>query len=383
MARSAPSRSLPCRRLAGFSVVELMVAVMIGIIASIVIFQVYGVFESQKRTTTSAGDAQQNGLAALLYLERDARMAGYGINGYVPLLGCTVNAYDANGARSFTFPLAAVQIAKGASTSAPDAITYVYGSSSQRVYQSKLTQANTSGQTFNKIDSSFGHFVGDLIILGQAGQPCTMRQVTAVPSTFDEVDHAAGARYNNTGGPPVYTAWDNTAQSGGLIFNLGSTLAGNPQPVVATYSVANSQLSYWNQIQASAGSAIVEGIVHLRAQYGLDANGDGFIQSSEWQDGCTTASQLPVGAGTPPACIAPAASDWAKILAIRIAVVARSAQPERPDPATGNCTTTTTSPTWTGGTLDLNLTAVPDNKCYRYRVFETSVAVRNSIWKPL
>jgi type IV pilus assembly protein PilW len=210
-----------------------------------------------------------------------------------------------------------------------------------------------------------------------------MRQVTAVPSTFDEVDHAAGARYNNTGGPPVYTAWDNTAQSGGLIFNLGSTLAGNPQPVVATYSVANSQLSYWNQIQASSGTAIVEGIVHLRAQYGLDANGDGFIQSSEWQDGCTTASQLPVGAGTPPACIAPAASDWAKILAIRIAVVARSAQPERPDPATGNCTTTTTSPTWTGGTLDLNLTAVPDNKCYRYRVFETSVAVRNSIWKPL
>lgn len=383
MAYAAPNRSLPCRRLAGFSVVELMVAVMIGLIGSIVIFQVYGVFEGQKRTTTSAGDAQQNGLAALLYLERDARMAGYGINGYAPLLGCTVNAYDANGARSFTFPLAAVQIAKGASTSAPDAITFVYGSSSQRVYQSKLTQANTSGQTFNKIDSSFGHLVGDLIILGQAGQPCTMRQVTAVPATYDEVDHAAGARYNNSAGPPVYSPWDNTAQTGGLIFNLGSTLASSPQPVVATYSVANSQLSYWNQIQAGAGSAIVEGIVQLKAQYGLDANGDGFIQSSEWQDGCTTASQLPVGAGSPPACVAPAASDWTKVLAVRIAVVARSVQPERPDPVSGNCTTTTTNPTWTGGTLDLNLSGVPDNMCYRYRVFETSVAVRNAIWKPL
>src|SRR5258708_11455804 len=202
MACSSPNRSLPCRRLAGFSLVELMVAVMIGIIASIVIFQVYGVFEGQKRTTTSAGDAQQNGLAALLYLERDARMAGYGINGYMPLLGCTVNAYDATGARSFTFPLAAVQITKGASTSVPDTIPFEYGSSSQRVYQSKLTQANASGQTFNKNDSSFGYLVGDLIIPGQAGQPCTMRQVTSGAGTFDQGDPACAAPVKHPACPP-------------------------------------------------------------------------------------------------------------------------------------------------------------------------------------
>jgi type IV pilus assembly protein PilW len=361
-----------------------MVAVLIGIIGSIVIFQVFSVFEGQKRTTTSAGDAQQNGLAALLYMERDARMAGFGINGNLALLGCTVNAYDANGARTFSFPLAPVQIAKGASTATPDTITFTYGNASQRVSTSKLTQASPIGQTFNKIDSSFGHSVGDLIILAQAGQACTMRQITAVPGTLDEVDHvAAGSRYNNSAGPPAYSAWDNTAQSGGVILNLGSTLAGSAQPAVASYSVSGSQLSYWNQIQTSAGAPLVDGIVQLKAQYGLDANGDGIIQSTEWQDGCTTASQLPVGAGTPPACAAPAASDWARVLAIRIAVVARSVQPEKPDPATGSCTTTTASPTWAGGTLDLNLTAVPDNKCFRYRVFETSVAVRNLIWLPL
>jgi type IV pilus assembly protein PilW len=363
-----------------------MVAVLIGVIGSIVIFQVFALFEGQKRTTTGAGDAQQNGLAALLYLERDARMAGFGINGHQAMLGCTVNAYDSNGARTFSFPMVPVQITKGGSATTPDTITFTYGSANQRASSSKLTntQATGSGGTQTNIDSTFGHAVGDLIILAQAGQACIMRQVTLVASTYDYVQHDTSGRYNSSAGPSVaYAIWDNQGQSGGVVLNIGSTLAGNAQPAVASYSVSNSQLSYWNQIQTSAGAPLVDGIVQLKAQYGLDANGDGIIQSTEWQDGCTTASQLPVGAGSPPACANPAASDWAKILAIRMAVVARSVQAEKPDLTAGACTTTTTSPSWAGGTLDLNLTAVPDNKCYRYRVYETAVPVRNLIWMPL
>jgi type IV pilus assembly protein PilW len=361
-----------------------MVAALIGIIGSIVIFQVFAVFEGQKRTTTGAGDAQQNGLAALLYLERDARMAGFGINGNLALLGCTVNAYDSNGARTFSFPLAPVQITKGGSATTPDTITFTYGNANQRVSPSKLTTASAIGATSINVDSLFGHAVGDLIILAQAGQACTMRQLTNVSGPLAHDPAAAGSRYNNSAGPSVaYSVWDNTAQSGGLAFNFGSSLAGNAQPAVASYSISSSQLSYWNQIQASAGAPLVDGIVQLKAQYGLDANGDGIIQSTEWLDGCTTASQLPVGAGSPPVCAAAAAGDWAKVLAIRMAVVARSVQAEKPDLTAGACTTTTASPTWAGGTLDLNLTAVPDNKCYRYRVFETAVPVRNLIWVPL
>ena len=39
----------------GFSLVEIMVAMVIGLIAVIVIFQVFAVFERQKRTSTGAG----------------------------------------------------------------------------------------------------------------------------------------------------------------------------------------------------------------------------------------------------------------------------------------------------------------------------------------
>ena len=65
-------------RNAGFSLVELMVAVVIGLIGTVVMFQVFAVSESYKRTTVSGGDAQQNGSVALFTMERDLRNAAHG-----------------------------------------------------------------------------------------------------------------------------------------------------------------------------------------------------------------------------------------------------------------------------------------------------------------
>jgi type IV pilus assembly protein PilW len=46
---------------AGFSLVEIMVGLAIGMLAVIVILQVFALSEGRKRTTTSGGDAQSNG----------------------------------------------------------------------------------------------------------------------------------------------------------------------------------------------------------------------------------------------------------------------------------------------------------------------------------
>src|SRR2546429_9241890 len=77
----------------GFSMVELLVAMLIGFIGMIIIFQVFEVSEGIKRTTTSGGDAQQNGVIALYTMERDFKNAGMGFNdtGFV---GCNINGYD-------------------------------------------------------------------------------------------------------------------------------------------------------------------------------------------------------------------------------------------------------------------------------------------------
>ena len=64
---------------AGFTLVEIMVGLAIGMLATIVIMQVLSVFETQKRTTTGTADAQTNGNIALYNIERELQMAGYSL----------------------------------------------------------------------------------------------------------------------------------------------------------------------------------------------------------------------------------------------------------------------------------------------------------------
>ena len=70
-------------RHAGFTLVEIMIGLLIGVIGIVVIMQVFAVSEGFKRTATSGTDAQVNGSVALYLLQRDIRLAGYGLNTFV------------------------------------------------------------------------------------------------------------------------------------------------------------------------------------------------------------------------------------------------------------------------------------------------------------
>ena len=78
------------RRLSsGFSLVEIMVGMVIGMLGIIVMMQMYSVSEGQKRSATGAGEAQNNGAIALYGMQRDIRQAGYGFS-VLNLFGCNV-----------------------------------------------------------------------------------------------------------------------------------------------------------------------------------------------------------------------------------------------------------------------------------------------------
>jgi type IV pilus assembly protein PilW len=242
MRRSVTSRANTADRLSaparGFGLVEIMVAVLIGLLLTIVIYQVFTVFEGQKRTTTSGGDAQQNGLLALYTIAHDVRMSGYGIN-YLPLLGCTVNAYDVGPPiRNFSFTMAPVQITDGAGGS-PDSVTIVYGNSNTLMSSVELLQSTASTDTLFVVANAFGFAAGDVIMAGQVGKSCGLATVSSVVGS--NVNHTAGtytdsngatqtARYNASGGLGVaYDVWDVAMQAGGRLFDLG------PSPVVVNY----------------------------------------------------------------------------------------------------------------------------------------------------
>lgn len=80
------------RQSKGFSLIELMVSLLIGMITVVVVMQVLAFSEGKKRTTTTGSDAQINGNLGLFTIEREAKNAGWGIVGLLSAVGCPVKA---------------------------------------------------------------------------------------------------------------------------------------------------------------------------------------------------------------------------------------------------------------------------------------------------
>lgn len=384
--------SLPAvRRQRGFTIVELMVGVLIGIVSIVVMFQVFAVSEAQKRTTTGAGDAQQNGTFSLFQIERDARMAGYGIN-YMPLLGCTVNAWYEPSATSFSLVLAPVTITNGAG-GLPDRITFTYGNSDLFMAPAKLTQSMPSSAATFKVDNRFGFNGGDIVISAEAGKTCSLAQVSGVPGTpgqSDNVIHNSGnytdasganrpTQYNRPSGLPApnniaYAAWNPTTNTGGRLYNIGAL------PTSISYAVQANQLVTFNNLLPGSVDALGDGIVQLQAQYGYDQNSDGVIANAV--DVAVINPGLANDQWADAHPVVMTSADWTRIIAVRLAVVARSITPERANPASGVCEATTVMPMWRAKNVALDIGADPNWRCYRYRVFEVTVPIRNMIWWP-
>ncbi len=351
----------------GLSLAELLVATVIGLFATIAIVQVFAVFEGQKRTTMSGGDAQINGALALFTVERDLRQAGYGINN-TDFLGCNIVGWDEQaGVPTPAMAFAPVVITQGAG-GASDTITIMYGSGDLLPAPANLTQNMPSPSAVYKVNNRYGFLPGNLVIAAEAGKPCTLAQVSDVPGTpgqTDNVVHNGGnykdpntganvpTRYNKPGGLPPPN--DISYTTNGKLFNLGALPSNN------VYSVQNGQLLL-RQINAAA-APIYDSIVQLQAQYGKDTVGnDGIVDVFD--------------------AVAPAtAADWAQVLAVRIAIVARASQREK-DPvspptiklwADSAAAPTTIGPVWT---------LAADERNYRYKVFQTIVPIRNMIWRP-
>jgi prepilin-type N-terminal cleavage/methylation domain len=87
--------SLSRRHSRGFTLVEIMVGVAIGLIGILAIFQAVAIWSRHTAATTSGGDAQVAGTLALFNIERDLKQAGHGFGRAPgPIMGCVVAATD-------------------------------------------------------------------------------------------------------------------------------------------------------------------------------------------------------------------------------------------------------------------------------------------------
>jgi type IV pilus assembly protein PilW len=204
-------------------------------------------------------------------------------------------------------------------------------------------------------------------VLVTNGASCMMTQVTQVQDAAAHLQHNPGTSlWNPAGGGSALPAFP----AGANLFNLGN-------PIWRTYSIdsaaTKSKLQFMQVMTATGGptvagaTAIIDDIVDLQAQYGKDMDDNGVVET--WN------TVQPVNG-----------AQWQQVLAVRVAVLARSGNYERPETAGGPCEATTTAPQW-GDAAALQdfptlLVAGALPSCYKYRVFETIIPLRNMIWRP-
>jgi type IV pilus assembly protein PilW len=340
----------------GFSLVEIMVGMVIGLLSTLAVMQVFASWEGQKRTTSAGSDAQSNGAIALYNVERDLRMAGYGM-GVSDALNCTVNQ-SYNGTAS-ALSLVPVKIDQGAGN-LPDTITILYSSKDSFSLPARVTVDHPPQATNFFINSTVGLAVGDLLVAWESGKDCTLIEITGIPSGNIQIHHQSTSPWNPPGGQNIFPAGG--YKIGTKLFNFGNL----PVRIYSVNSTSpNGGLQLNTTIHAATGLAsstdiLASDIINLQAEYGMD-DGTGGTANDGIVDTWTTA----------------APANLKQLLAVRLAIAARSTVREK-------TAVTPNNGSWSGGTIDLSInadgTANADWQFYRYKIFDTIVPLRNMIW---
>ncbi|MDD5057253.1 MAG: PilW family protein [Sideroxydans sp.] len=338
----------------GFSLVELMVGLTIGLLATMVIMQAFSAFEARKRATTGTDDAQTNGNIALYTIGNDLQQAGFplfpiGIAG-VPDSAIECATLSINGAASTIDNLAPVLITDESSNGG-DSITIRYGNSASGGVPSKIFKPG-AGANEIILDSNFGCVTGDTTLVVN-GATCNMSAASAVTGTTSIT----------------------LADSTGAITNAFLSCLGTWNSITYT---ANGDLI---RTTATGATPTVAGVVNIQAQYGV---------SDTQTSNAVTQWVNATGIWAAPMTVA----TRNRIKAIRIAVVTRNAKREATkitDPCSSN---TAASPTglcaWDATSAkppiaspapSIDLSAFDtDWQHYRYRVFETIIPLRSVLW---
>lgn len=393
------NHSTPARRRGrGFSLVEIMVGVAIGIVGMLVIFKTIATWDAHTRSTSAGGDAQSAGNLAMFNLERAIKQAGQGFMAIGPALatppaslGCMVNGAD-SGARTLPFAqFRMVPVEIVLTPNQPDTINVLYGNSPFFVSEEPFTASTASSKTLARRN---GFRRGDLAIAA-VGANCNLLEVTGDANGDGKtIDHADAVSYADAYAVPAAnkTARYNSAALPALgalgnIYSLGPAPRRDSWWVDTGAFAGNRTGNLMNSEMFSGDPARVigEGVVNMKAIYGLNTLG--------------ALGNRTVNLWTNVAPVTPA--DWAQVLSVRVALLVRSRQFERTaDQSASGVPTGVTSvqPTWSGAAVVpgsnfvmTNVDGTPDNlgpnnpdpnnwRYYRYRVYEKEIPLRNVMW---
>lgn len=387
----------------GFSLIEMMVAMIIGLIVSVAVYTVLTNFEGRKRTTTSVNSIDQAGTYALYQLDKKIRSAGSGFSAGIgntkaaaTTYGCQLNAisggtqllpktsafpgaFSAVGTTIRLAPAIIYDAAAGASGVNGDVILTMAGNSGIAEVFTDLTGAASSSQL--NLVNNMNFKANDLVLVARkpvatAIQPCLVEQVA---SGFS----AASGGISVALGGAAYAA---TINSINLASYTTSTLAVNlgQAPMFEMFAVGdNNTLFGYNLLSAANASVtaatanpytLVEGAYQMHAIYGVDTDNNPLTPSLNWVAPTGTYASANLLAGT-----VAANTLLSTIKAIKVGLVTRTALLEKPNlngtPVSGAAGTTLTL----FGNTSAPVIVTLDNTNYRYRVSESIMPIRNAL----
>ncbi len=319
----------------GLTVIELMVGLTIGLLASVAIVQVFGRSESYRRSSQGAADAQQAGTLASWRLMRDLRMAGAGLQHGPTLWGCQLNLWrdgaillpraSAWPAPFTAFPtdlrLAPLAVVDGGGTN-PDAIVVMSARGSTGpapMPTSIVTSTELNAMTtvaFNKGDVLL---VTDMSTVGpcQIGQVAnTYATVAGQPAPKVIPTGAPGTAYNAPAGFTSLAAGRDYA-----LFNMGGL------PSIAMHGVTNNSLVQYDVLE-NGGIAVptvqAENVENMQVLYGVDDGNGGTAN-----DNVIDRWVVPGTAGFDAATMMAGGMGALQVKSIRIGLVVRSSEPSQ------------------------------------------------------
>lgn len=354
----------------GFSLIEIMVGVVIGMIAMLVIYQVFAAAEGLKRNTTSGGDAQQNGLLASFMLGVELANASNGVAMAWPkLTSCPFTADVATTLRPIP-----ILITDSGDPTVPDQFVVNYSVSNLAIAPAPFRAASGSNAPY-VIHAPIGFRPGDIVVAvsggGSGAGTCAVSSVTAVSSP--PTSGAPEPDPNNLNGRVTITHTNAPFAFTDDAYLLNMGCGGPPNCAVSNaqrvrYDVNSGTLystSLWDANGAPLDplqpNPLASNIVNMKLMYGIDNNSDGIL------DGWVT----PTGAWSAASVLAADATTLRKIKAVRLAVIVRGEQWDRNAPSVTIHMFDDLIPPQTFAAASGN---------YRYRSYETIIPLRNSVW---
>lgn len=345
----------------GMSLIELMVALVVGSLVVLASAQAMVLFGSTYRRLLGDNAADQSAAVYLYNLAREIKAAGVSPIAFDGTLVCTnFNLHVAGDVLLDGQLLFPVLIEDG--DDAPDTLTIAGFDSILAVAGTRTLIDMPDAESALRVASEAGFAIGDVVGVGTAGsgRPCTLLEITDItdlPGGSVFAREAVDSEINPA--DPVGTFADAPAyERGSVVFNAG-------RMAVRRYTIADQRLVVTDLI-TDADAPLADHIVGLQARYGVAAVGGTAVE--EWVEPTGGWAVLD-------------ADEAARIRAVQVAVLARNPQRRRPPEGEVDCDATLANPeAWDGGP-EFDVSGLPDWQCYQYRVFDLVIPLKNRIFQ--